>query len=896
MYIHGSFVNKSGEEVAVYIVTNKDRSIEKEIGTEESGFLFTDNPVEVAAEINDTFDHLIRQSASIRFLARDYAPDFFNTSCRDAIVNIYKGDECVFAGFIEPQAYSQPYNELYDEIELNCIDALSALQYSKFKNIGSLGVIYDIVKSEAVQQTFYSILMGILEGVTDAIDIVGGHSVKYLYDSSKGVDDVQNHQHTIFKDISISELLFLGNEEDDVWQQDEVLGEIMKYLNLHIEQEGFTFYIFSWDTIKNNKPINWYSLRDNKVLEALERKTVKISTDIVSDCDTNISIGEVYNQLFLTCKFEDMENIIESPLDGDLLDSPYSNYQKYCTELSSDGKTKASYTAFYNITHEQKTDYSGAVSTDWYVRIMRNSMWAFPYPGGNDLIEDFCWDGVRQHLLPDYLAMAPGAAIIAFGSNKKNISNNDNSPTPKINMTNYLVVSINGNEVDNDETKTYPNEESIKKHIPYAVYNGNSAGGVFSPADNKTINYIVISGKVILNPIMHMTDTYKNIHETTSKDWWTSQGFPMKYYRSTVPSRTNGDGRYYTRLYWQADKVTDDPTWNEYSSSPGFVPFTNEGPQEYEFKYSAIGDGGDNISKIAVLACMLIIGDKCVVEVGSTGKPDDFVWRTYKTLEQCANEDEYYQQCFTIGFDPKIGDKLIGTEFNLQNNIDYTMGVDAEGIAIPIKMDDKVKGPVKFMILGPVNSTWDVITRRHPTFFRHTKWSSSTIPLLAHVSSIMIGEFEVKLYSNNRLVNNYKDNDVIYMSDTKETFVNKKDDIEFKICSALTSAECQELGVKNGVKMSTPLNVLSGTGLLTIYDYNTKETAKAEQFYVDSYYREYHSPHILMEQNLIDKDGIASIFNFYIHPAMPGKTFFVQGISRNFIESTAGLKLKEIGV
>lgn len=63
----------------------------------------------------------------------------------------------------------------------------------------------------------------------------------------------------------------------------------------------------------------------------------------------------------------------------------------------------------------------------------------------------------------------------------------------------------------------------------------------------------------------------------------------------------------------------------------------------------------------------------------------DFEWRKYKTLEECSSEDEYYQQCFTIGFDPKIGDKIVGTKFDLQNNVNYELGIDAEGIAIPIK-------------------------------------------------------------------------------------------------------------------------------------------------------------------------------------------------------------------
>ena len=158
MYIHGSFANQQGDAVTVHIVTGADRSEVLEIGSESSGLYFTDDPAETVSEVNDTFDHLLRQSATIRLLSRNFIPDFFSTSCRNAVVNIYKGDVCVFAGFIEPQTYSQPYNEVYDEIELNCIDALSALQYSKYKDVGALGVLYDVVKSEAAQRPLIDIL------------------------------------------------------------------------------------------------------------------------------------------------------------------------------------------------------------------------------------------------------------------------------------------------------------------------------------------------------------------------------------------------------------------------------------------------------------------------------------------------------------------------------------------------------------------------------------------------------------------------------------------------------------------------------------------------------------------------------------------------------------------
>lgn len=891
MYLHGHFYNQKEERIEVHILTGGDRTKETVIGEKNGELSFTEDPVELTSQVNDTFDHLLCQQATVRLLARNFVPDFFCASCRDAVVNIYREGKCLFAGFIEPQSYSQGYNEEFDEIELSCIDALTALQYAKYRDVGSLGVLYNVVKAEAEQRTFLAMLKEILGGVTAELDIVGGNVMRYLYDGSKAVDDLAGNRYAIFGQLTVSELLFLGDEEDDVWQQDEVLEEILKYLNLHIVQDGFTFYLFSWESVKGDERIYWRDLLTGASVTTA-RQTTDIVTGLVTDTDTTISVGEVYNKIMLTAKVESMEGVIESPLDNDLLKSPFSNKQKYMTEYSSDGEGSRALNAFDAMTHGQETSYSGGCVTDWYVQMMNNSQWLFPKSGSGNLMEEYCSEGRNQHVLPNWLAKNQGAAIMALGKVEKKTDGQDNSPTSKVEMTNYLVVSVNGNS-DDKEATTYPNDNSLKAGIPRAVYNGSMTGGVFSPTDEGTTNYIVLSGKLVLNPVMALTDTYKAIYNYDGGKWGNLFTGIGKWSGVTVPSRNNGDGRYYTQQWWKAAAPNETVAW-DMETAHGFVPFTDTGPQLYEFKYSAIGDGSDHISKVGVLACMLIIGDKCVVEKGTEGQVTDFEWRKYKTLEECSNEDEYYQQCFTIGFDPKIGDKIVGTKFDLQNNVNYELGIDVEGIAIPIKKADKVSGRVKFMILGPVNALWDVVTRRHKTWFRHTKWNSTTIPLLAHVSSIMVEQFEVKIYSDNGLVNNTGDNDLVYMSDTKESFVNVKDDIEMKINSALTAAECQTLDVTDSVKMSTPLNTLTGEGLLAVYDYSRGVTAKPEQLYVDYYYKEWHAPRVVMTQKLTDTDGgIVNLFAHYRHPMMD-KTFFVQGISRNLEEGYAEMTLKEI--
>lgn len=897
MYLYGSFADRLGQLVTVHILSGNDRTEEVEIGTDGCGVYFGgDEPVKITCESNDIFDHLIRHSATIRLLVDRYIPELFGVTFSDVAVNIYRGNECLFAGYVEPQSYNQPYNEVLDDLELNCIDALSAMQYSYYKNIGIQGVTYESVKASATQRTFHAIVTEILSGVTTGLDVAGGQTVRLLYDSSKAVDDDSANRNLILQQLKLSELAFLGDSEDDVWQQDEVLEEIFRYLNLHIVQAGFSFYLFSWETIKAGTTIHWRDLLSGQIVTS-SYSDITIATAIAEDCDTQVNVGEVFNQVQVTCEINEIENVIESPLDDDALIQLYSANQQYCTEYSVEGDGSRARETFVAIcqhgdvtywerrrggTSQVTLDYREGCITDWFIRVKTANGWKFPRRGDEttDLVDICCQNNTLQQELPRWLAYSISACIMSWGKVDTNLAHTDNSPVPKINMDDCLVVSVNGN---GDDDSPQPDIIAITASIPVAVYEGNAAGGVFSPADDNVTNYLVVSGKIALNPLMEM-----------SCDFSAAYAGEVNSSTPAVPSRDNEDGRYYTRLYWSAPTPNDEPTKQTPNPSWGLIPFSGKGPELYEFKYSGIGDSTDQVSKVAVLACMLVIGDKCVVETGTNGTPSDFHWQTYKTREQCASDDEYYNQCFFIGFDPKIGDKLIGTEFDIQNNIDYTMGIDAEGIAIPITKADKVSGQVSFKVLGPVNTYWDEWTRRHPTWFRHTSYSANSVPLLAHTSNIVVKGLEIKAYSDNGGLESAGDNDLVYLSDTNERFYNKKE-IDFKIVSALSAVEASEMGVAISVNMNTPENTETGDGVTTIYDANALNTAKPEEQYVDSYYRESHVPRLLMEQTLTDSNGgVVSMFNHYTHPAL-GKSFYVLGVTRDLKDGSARIRLREIG-
>lgn len=93
------------------------------------------------------------------------------------------------------------------------------------------------------------------------------------------------------------------------------------------------------------------------------------------------------------------------------------------------------------------------------------------------------------------------------------------------------------------------------------------------------------------------------------------------------------------------------------------------------------------------------------------------------------------------------------------------MNIDTEGTAIPIKKDDALSGAVIFRILGPINLTWNDITRRHPLFWILTKYYPNTKFILSHLENIIIKDFECKIYTDNGGNEQLNaDNDLIYLS------------------------------------------------------------------------------------------------------------------------------------
>lgn len=883
MYIYGTFKDINNVDITVHIVTNEDKTKTLEIG--KDGVFFGEDPIKIEVDNDDTFDAIIRKSCKISLVTEKYVGDLlWSPNARSNKVNIFKGNKCVFAGYIEPNTFSQPFVAPYDEFDINCTDALSTLQYYNYNNISVKN--FQTYKQTAATASFKDIIDKMFADFLK-LNIVNDVTPKIYYDKSKGIESGKTE--TVFDNLGESELYMIGDEADDTWTYEDVLNEILKYLNLHIIQEGFDYYIFDWETIKTQRNV-WYDLLNKKVATLAPSKTIELNADMFANDDTTISVGDVYNQIQVNCDIEKQDKVIKSPLDSDDL---YSKYKKqlYMTEYITRNQKNGYY--YFEQMLIGKTNIGDSKSYDWYIQPMLNNNWKFNIGSGKtieDIYEKNNNGYINQWKIPLYLKEHQLIPSIFRMGKVDNIANKkSNTPIASISMDDYLVISINGNEKD-EEGKQSPTDETIKKLSPSIEYVGNNSGGVYSPADDSTTNYLVFSGKMCLMPIQKETALYSVMYETAkTEEGSTVSGDFFKDYIDT------SDGhKYYTRKFYSQDNIKEEnkETASYLVKKTSLQPLnTDMVNKAYQYNFSQIGDRTDKFKKVPVLECELIIGNKRLIET-NIDEYGDSIFKWVELGKEPTTEDGYKLTTFSLGFNPDIQDYIIGQEYEIQNTVHYTMNLDTKGTAIPIKKEDAVSGAVVFRILGVINLTWDNITRRHPSFWRHTKWSKDQIYILSHLENIYVKDFECKVYTDGANATVGEEKDLIYMSAENDYYINKKDDIDFKFITQPTSDECLKIGITPSVNMNAVINMTNSMPLSSIYNDITKETAKAEEHYVDQYYREYSIPRLILETTLQDGENI-SFKNIYKSKTLT-KTFYPQSISLGLKNNEAEIIFKEL--
>ena len=83
--------------------------------------------------------------ATLKIVGSDYLQRLFSTQYQKFKVNLLKGSSVIWTGFITPEIYSQDYTNDLFELEIECISALSTLEYIDFTASGDTISLQEII-------------------------------------------------------------------------------------------------------------------------------------------------------------------------------------------------------------------------------------------------------------------------------------------------------------------------------------------------------------------------------------------------------------------------------------------------------------------------------------------------------------------------------------------------------------------------------------------------------------------------------------------------------------------------------------------------------------------------------------------------------------------------------
>ena len=758
----------------------------------------------------------------------------------------------VFFGYVDPLQFSQGFAHSYEQISITATDPLGALEDLTIDKL--TGVNID------TEKTPYELIALILNKV-GVSDIMGLNDQAEYHINSEVI--------RCLKETKLQCKIFFGDDKDDYKSLYDVLETICTYFNLYVAMKDNDTALFSC-TVNN----------------ALNRVDLSPFRNKVTDDSTSIGMDDVYTQVQLTCNIEPVEELVESFTDKDKLYSDYANEEHYMTEMWSqvtdeDRNNILSWVGFYHLVHStvdpnwrwtpDQWEWEWCYTSDNYVYVLRNDAWDFGSGVNKNYIEYMGGSATtpmnreHQYDLLYWLAQEPcRAALVGFKKAQPvQIVNTTDTSTQKADLEKWLVISLMGHgTTDGSEFSKY--EQAIYNHKPICTYT-NMSSNILSPVDEETTNYIVVSGTMLLNPLQPLSardwgdDMWSKVNHTfqnTVDGWTTLNVFDWGGHLN----QTGIDSQW---MYYQQKW---DKAINQLGGVYGFL--SNNANKALKYDYSAPDDRTDKISKLPLLACQLTVGEgtskKYCLEklwLGEEGI-NQFMWATDWEIQQLeqqqinaglsTDDPNFYHlvgnEYFTIGIDPKIDDCIVGQKYQFSSN-SVKLGLDKEGMCIPVKASDNLSGKVEFKIIGPYNAAFNnygYVNIKVSPWDYSTVWLSNKKSVLANAQSMMIGDFKIELTSDNggrNELNTTKDNDLVYYSNTDPTYL-EPEELSVDICTPLTTEECQTYGIK--IQNSNSYVYWNGGTPFRGFT-SGQNTVKPEHCLVDYLYKEECSPSRIFE-------------------------------------------------
>lgn len=234
------------------------------------------------------------QTATIEIVSKGYKFDIYSPKAQGTKIELLKDNQIQWTGYATPNTYDQGFDSNLETIQIECIDALSTLQYIKF------------LPSNKNVDSFINIIQYLIGKCNE---------YKYIYVS----DNTTISSNPIMNDLYISKNNFFDqNEEKDdkenAWTCQDVLEEICKYLGLTVIADKDSVYFLDYDAIKNgNNNYYKYSVGSTEGTKVEVKLSKTISAKDFSESGSTITLSNVYNTVKVSADCNTFDSVLPDP-------------------------------------------------------------------------------------------------------------------------------------------------------------------------------------------------------------------------------------------------------------------------------------------------------------------------------------------------------------------------------------------------------------------------------------------------------------------------------------------------------------------------------------------------------------------------------------------------------
>lgn len=423
-------INEKNIEVGIYL---------KDYNGQADELLMLDDGIDIEYTTNgDIFKPLKMSSLTVRYLHKTKLDDLYTSKILNVMVLVKYDDELFWVGYMTPNAYNQPYNGWYDQIEIECIDCISALQYFDYDWL--------LDSKESTIASYAELLEKCLKKVCPRhIRRVKMYESTYI----NGADDNDAALLTnkILPYTYVQERNFF-NEDDKAMKMQEVVEQIMMFYQLTMVQWKDTIYLYDPEYIVNNANAIGFETNLDCLFETPITKDFS-STRIFTKTDNrnaiqvfgdngNYEFGDVYNKI----------SVVASIMDASQM---FNTFDDFISTSEVSTKIIGDYTVLYK-------DITFDGEGDWWTMNHDKVYWRrFAYYKTKEVPESVNWTTYMGFIGDS--APTPDEPIFTMKGKGVIIS-------PEVNDTYYLVIG--GDYLLQTNAKEFPIDVSDTSGYQYA--------------------------------------------------------------------------------------------------------------------------------------------------------------------------------------------------------------------------------------------------------------------------------------------------------------------------------------------------------------------------------------------------------------------------------------------